>query len=397
MKKKLLYVTGSRAEYGIMKRLLQKIVANGSIELSIVATGMHCDPKYGNTYLNIIEDGFKIDKLIDINIDSSTNSAVISTMSRCQEIFGVFFENNQYDAVMILGDRYEMLPIAIAAAMHGIPIIHLHGGEQTLGNYDEFIRHCITKMSHLHLVSTECYRRRVIQLGEEPSSVVNIGALGAENALSLPILDKNELEIKYGLSLDNYFVVAFHPETLTSQSVYQQITEITTALELAHKNHQCSYIFIGSNSDTNSDIITKHLVSFCERFNFKYLVSIPTQDYLGLCKYSCGLIGNSSSGLIEVPSLGIPTINIGDRQAGRIRGETVIDVKCNCKDLASSIDEIVLRDNKIYLSYNNPYYKKNSAEIALSTINSFMSGIKENMPAIKQFYDLPLYNDQIKP
>ena len=134
MKKKLLYVTGSRAEYGIMKRLLQKIVDNGSVELSIVATGMHCDPKYGNTYLNIIEDGFKIDKLIDINIDSSTNSAVISTMSRCQEIFGVFFENNQYDAVMILGDRYEMLPIAIAAATHGIPIIHLHGGEQTLGN-----------------------------------------------------------------------------------------------------------------------------------------------------------------------------------------------------------------------------------------------------------------------
>lgn len=396
MKKKLLYVTGSRAEYGIMKRLLQKIVDNGSVELSIVATGMHCDPKYGNTYLNIIEDGFEIDKLIDINIDSSTNSAVISTMSRCQEIFGVFFENNQYDAVMILGDRYEMLPIAIAAAMHGIPIIHLHGGEQTLGNYDEFIRHCITKMSHLHLVSTECYRQRVIQLGEEPSSVVNIGALGAENALSLPILDKNGLEIKYGVSLDNYFVVAFHPETLTSQSIYQQITEITKALELAHKKHHCRYIFIGSNSDTNSDIITKHLVNFCNRLNFKYLVSTPTQDYLGLCKYSCGLIGNSSSGLIEVPSLGIPTINIGDRQAGRIRGETVKDVKCNCKDLTSSIDEIISGGNKLYLNYNNPYYKKNSVEIALSTINAFMNGIKENTPAIKQFYDLPLYNDQTK-
>ncbi|MGL5126388.1 MAG: UDP-N-acetylglucosamine 2-epimerase, partial [Fusobacteriaceae bacterium] len=186
--KRLAYVTGSRAEYGIMKRLLKKIDDSNDIELTLIATGMQVDEKYGNTYKVIEEDGFKIDRLIDIKIDNSNNSKILDSMSICQSEFGKYFEYNKFDAVMILGDRYEILSVAIAAAMHNIPIIHLHGGEKTLGNYDEFIRHAITKMSKLHLVSTDEYKKRVIQMGENPNSVFNIGALGAENSLKIKLL-----------------------------------------------------------------------------------------------------------------------------------------------------------------------------------------------------------------
>ncbi|EGO4227425.1 UDP-N-acetylglucosamine 2-epimerase (hydrolyzing), partial [Escherichia coli] len=375
--KKILYITGSRAEYGIMKRLLRKLKDNEHIELSIIATGMHCDAKYGYTYQNIIDDGFEVKELFDINIESSTNSGIISTMSRAQNLFGAYFEEYKYDAIIILGDRYEMLSVAIAASIHGIPIIHLHGGEQTLGNYDEFIRHCITKMSHLHLVATEKYRERVIQLGELPSWVINIGAMGAENTVSLSIPEHKELQSKYENSLSNYFMILFHPETLTkNKSVHDQIKELIKALDIAHQKYHCNFIFIGTNADTNSDIITKEILTFCESYNFPYLLSLPTQDYLGLCKYSLGLIGNSSSGLIEIPSLGVPTINIGSRQAGRERGKSVIDVECCYTDILEKIDDVI--SNRIDRTYYNPYYKENSAEIAMSSIISFLDWISDN-------------------
>ncbi|HAP6002691.1 UDP-N-acetylglucosamine 2-epimerase [Escherichia coli] len=387
--KKLLYITGSRAEYGIMKRLLRKLQDHERIELSIIATGMHCDVKYGYTYQNIIDDGFEIKELFDIKIETSTNSNIISTMSRAQSLFGAHFQDNKYDAIIILGDRYEMLSVAIAASIHGIPIIHLHGGEQTLGNYDEFIRHCITKMSHLHLVATDKYRERVIQLGEPPATVVNIGAMGAENVIYLPIPEHNELQSKYSNVLSNYFMVLFHPETLTRKSVHDQINELIKALEIAHKKNHCNFIFIGSNSDTSSEIITEQILTFCKSYNFPYLVSLPTQDYLGLCKYSLGLIGNSSSGLIEIPSLGVPTINIGHRQAGRERGKSVIDVECCHVDILNKIHDILSNRNISADDNVNPYYKENSADLAMSSIISFLDRIGDNKSHIKKFYDIP--------
>lgn len=382
--KKLLYITGSRAEYGIMKRLVLALAEDNDIELKIIATGMHCDHKYGNTYKIIESDGLKIDKLIDIQINNNTNADVLQTMSRCQAIFGDYFEKNKFDAVMILGDRYEIFSVAIAAAIHNIPIIHLHGGEKTLGNYDEFIRHSITKMSRLHLASTEEYRQRIIQMGEDPVNVFNIGALGAENALLMNLPTKNDLEEKFGLLRNNYFVVVFHPETLNTKSPRKQVDELLAALErLVDK---FDFIFIGSNSDTGADEITLGINAFCDKHDSRFRKSVSPEQYLALNKFSCGLIGNSSSGLIEIPSLNIPTINIGDRQKGRVRGFSVIDTECNSEDIFNSIifsqtDEF----RKIVMNSSNPYYSKSVMENAVKIIKNFLIEPRESY---KDFFDI---------
>lgn len=382
--KKIAYVTGSRAEYGIVKRLLKRIKEEKKIKLDIIVTGMHLEEKYGNTYKLIEKDGFEIEK-IDINIKNENNSDILNSMGIALQKFGEFFEKNKYDAIIILGDRYEILSVSIAAAIQNIPLIHLHGGEKTLGNYDEFIRHSITKMSKLHLVSTEEYRKRVIQLGEKPEMVINTGALGAENSLLLKIPSKEELLKYIKNEKKDYFVVVFHPETLTKISLEEQVDNLLEALEY-YKN-KFNFIFIGSNSDTGSDKITKKIKDFAEKNNFIHLSSVSSEEYLGLIKYSRGLIGNSSSGLIEVPSLEVPTINIGDRQKGRARGKSVIDILANKEDIIKAIEES--QKDKFFKSIfkeENPYYQKNVLEKVYNEIIKFVNLDKKN--ELKDFYDL---------
>ena len=382
--KKIVYVTGSRAEYGIMKRLLLALDLDPEIELTIVATGMHCDKKYGLTYKVIENDGLTIDRLIDINIDTSNNAKILNSMSICQSEFGLYFQNNKFDAVMLLGDRYEIFSVAIAAAMHNLPIIHLHGGEKTLGNYDEFIRHAITKMSKLHLASTEEYRQRIIQMGEYPDTVFNIGALGAENSLLMDLPPKKQLETKFGSLEKPYFMVVFHPETLTSVSPSVQITELLNAL--TEFTEQYEFIFIGSNSDTGSDEITEKVNLFCTMTDSRFMTSVTPEEYLALNKYSQGLIGNSSSGLIEIPSLHIPTINIGDRQKGRVRGNSVIDCACTTEQIKQSI---VLSQSHSFKkkTSTNPYYQSNVLQHSLLEIKKFT---KKKQRSYKDFYDIEL-------
>lgn len=385
MKKKILYVTGSRAEYGIMKRLLKSLQVDPDIELSIVATGMHCDSKYGLTYKVIENDGFVIDKLIDIDIKNDCNASVLRSMALCQMAFGDYFQNHKFDAVMILGDRYEILSVAIAAAIHNLPIIHLHGGEKTLGNYDEFIRHAITKMSRLHLASTDEYRNRIIQMGEHPDSVFNIGALGAENAMLMPLPSKDALVKKFGLFNKPYFMVVFHPETLSSISASFQTEQLLNALEKFVDKYD--FFFIGSNSDTGSDEISLKISEFVKRHLFRFSTSVQPEEYLALLKNSIGLIGNSSSGLIEAPSLKIPTINIGDRQKGRVRGSTVIDCACNVDEIENSI--LKSQDgNFLFTNVENainPYYKQSVNDSALSYIKTYLFCADSSC---KDFYDL---------
>lgn len=384
MKRKLLYVTGSRAEYGIMKRLLLSLSKDEEIELSIIATGMHCDAKYGLTYKVIESDGLHIDKLIDININNDTNANVLESMAVCQSKFGLYFQNNKFDAVMLLGDRYEIFSVAIAAAIHNLPIIHLHGGEKTLGNYDEFIRHAITKMARLHLASTEEYRNRIIQMGEYPNTVFNIGALGAENALLMDLPSKNTLEEKFGSLSNPYFMVVFHPETLTNVSLISQTKELLQALYQFTEKY--NFVFIGSNSDTGSDDITRELQAFCRETGSRFFTSVKPEEYLALNKYSNGLIGNSSSGLIEVPSLKVPTVNIGDRQKGRVRGASVID--CECTEIAIA-EAINSSQEKSFLNNTrsavNPYYKHAVLETALKIIKNYLS---LKLDTYKDFYDI---------
>ncbi|MGB5116738.1 MAG: UDP-N-acetylglucosamine 2-epimerase [Providencia rettgeri] len=384
--KKILYVTGSRAEYGIMKRLLIALKNDPDIQLTLVATGMHCDEKYGLTYKNIEDDGFKIDKLIDIQIDTSNNARILHSMAICLSEFGNYFQDKKFDAVMVLGDRYEIFSVAIAAAMHNQNIIHLHGGEQTLGNYDEFIRHSITKMAKLHLASTEIYRQRIIQLGEMPSTVYNIGSLGAENTLALDLPEKNKIEIKYGALPKPYFVVVFHPETLINHPIDLQVEQLL--LSLKDLSHSYDYVFIGSNSDTGSDIIYNMISNFCKENNSLYIPSLLPEEYLALCKYSSALIGNSSSGIIEIPSLGIPTINIGSRQQGRVKGDSIIDCKCTKDDIVSAIkfSQHHTFKEKIRNSIN-PYYQKETLENTIKIIKDYINNYK-NTP--KKFHDLTL-------
>lgn len=383
--KRVLYVTGSRAEYGIMKRLLLKLNQDKDIDLKIVATGMQVDKKYGETYKLIEEDGLVLDRLIDIQLDNSNNEKVIHSMSICLDEFGKYLYNNKFDAIILLGDRYEILSVAIAAAMQNIPIIHLHGGEITLGNYDEFIRHSITKMSKLHLVSTEEYRKRVIQLGENPETVYNIGSLGAENSLTLPLLSYEKLLSKFKIKDKEYFVVLFHPETLTENSIENQMLNLLEAVD--NFKEQYNFIFIGSNSDTGSNIIYKMIKEYTDLNKFNFFISVKPEEYLSLVKYSQGLIGNSSSGLIEIPSLKIPTINIGDRQKGRVRGKSVIDVRADKFEIIKGIEKILKKEFRENLkNIENPYFQENSLEMAYQIIKEFLNS--KNLKKLKEFYDL---------
>lgn len=387
--KKVLYVTGSRAEYGIMKRLLLRLNEDKDIELTIVATAMHADKKYGETYKVIEEDGLKVDKLIDIELDNSNNKKVIDSMAICLQEFGQYLFEKSFDTVILLGDRYEILSVAIAAAMHNIPIIHLHGGEITLGNYDEFIRHSITKMSKLHLVSTEEYKRRVIQLGENPKFVHNIGSLGAENSFKLKLLDKKELIKRLNITEKEYFLIVFHPETVTGNDIEKQARNLLEALDLFKKEYD--FIFIGSNSDTGSDVIYRLFCNYTLENNFDFLTSVKPEEYLSLIKYSKGLIGNSSSGLIEVPSFGIPTLNIGDRQKGRVRGKSVIDVSTNSEEIENGIIKMLDEEfRNIVKSEKNPYFQENSLEKAYQVIKNFL--FSDEIEEIKKFFDLNLKN-----
>lgn len=386
MRKKILYVSGSRAEYGIMRRLLLKLNSDSNVDLKIIVTGMHLEEKYGNTYRIIEEDRLDVQEKVNINVEGNDNKAIISSMAICMEKFGEIFSREEYDALILLGDRYEILPVAITAAMNNIPIIHIHGGEKTLGNYDEFIRHSITKMSRFHISSTEEYRNRIIQLGENPKTVRNLGALGAENASLIEKLSKKELEERVGKLDKKYFVILFHPETITDVSVLEQTEELLKSIDIYKNNYE--FIFIGSNSDTGSEEISKKIEEYTKRNKFRKFSSLKPEEYQSLIKYSEGLIGNSSSGIIEVPSLKVPTINIGDRQLGRVRGKSVIDCKCTEEDISKAINKAISEEfKKIVENSENPYFTEKTLEKYYNEILGFVKGFRQS---VKDFYDIKI-------
>ena len=344
------FATGSRADYGIMKNFLKLLDQDSEIELKILTTGALLDDEYGHQVDLIYQDGFHVDIEVKTNIDTRSDVSIIHMMSEIQENFADYFAQTKLDLLMLLGDRYEMLSVAIAAAMQKIPILHVHGGEATFANYDEFIRHSITKMSLYHYTATDEYRKRVIQLGEQPERVFYLGALGAENCLEIDL--KNVPDSVTNLQERQYFVVLFHPETLTAENPLVQIEQVLAAVE-EHREYQ--YVFLGTNADTHSDIIRKRVKEFVEsKKNAVYFENLHTDAYHYLLKHSIALVGNSSSGIIEAPSLGIYTINIGNRQDGRVRGNSVIDVPCKQKDISDALDKVL----EVYATIKpvNSYY-----------------------------------------
>ncbi|MCR4678878.1 MAG: UDP-N-acetylglucosamine 2-epimerase (hydrolyzing) [Lachnospiraceae bacterium] len=373
---KIAYATGSRADYGIVRRYLKML--NNATDLSILVTGSHLEEKFGNSVDNIEADGFKIGLRVPLHINNATTAGVISSMSVALEAYGKYFEDNKYDLLIILGDRYEMMAVAIAAAMQRIPILHLHGGEATFGNYDEFIRHSITKMSTYHFASTEVYRKRIIQLGEEPNRVFNMGALGAENCRLIDA-DNVEEAVK-NLPVKKYFVVAFHPETLSSVSVLEQIDTIIKVVDL-HADSE--FVFMGTNADTGSDAIRDKWVNYAKKHeNTHYFENLNNDSYLYMVKNSLAIIGNSSSGIIEAPSLGVCTVNIGHRQDGRVCGNSVFNVEC----IESQIENAVQRVESFSSNdIENPYYMPDTAE---RYFEKTIELLHNPTNTVKVFYDI---------
>lgn len=376
--KNVCVVTGSRAEYGIMRTLLLKLNTEKSINLDVVVTAMHLEEKYGYTYKQIEEDGLNIVKKIPLELVNTSKKCVSRSLAILTEKLSDLFEENNYDLIIILGDRYEMLPVANIGLIYNIPICHIHGGEKTLGNFDESIRHAITKMSHLHLVASEEFKNRVLQLGEEEKTVHNIGAMGVENVLKQDFLSKRELEKTLGVELEEeYYVVLFHPVTLEDGEALSQINTLLKILNIQQKQS----IFIGSNSDVDSDKIMDAVEGYIKQNpKSKLFKSLKPREYHSLVKYSRGLVGNSSSGLIEAPSLKTPTLNIGNRQLGRLRGPSVVDVNTDEESLKEGFKELEKITN-----FFNPYEQEDSIENAKRYILEYL---EKNKGTVKDFKDL---------
>ncbi len=331
--KKICVVTGTRAEYGLLRPLIKRINEDNQLELQIIATGMHLSPEFGSTYKEIGNDGFNIDEKIEILLSSDTPVGISKSIGLGIIGFADVFERLKPDMIIILGDRYEVFAAASAAMVSRIPIAHLHGGETTEGAIDEAIRHSITKMSYLHFTSTEKYRQRVIQLGEDPERVFNVGAIGIESIKELKLLNKSELEKSISFKLDKKTaLVTFHPVTLENNTSKKQFQELLNALD---KFKDLKIIFTKANSDTNGRIINSMIDEYVYSNKNRTIAftSMGQLRYLSAMKYIDLVIGNSSSGIIEAPYFNVPTINIGDRQKGRTQAQSII----NCKPIKQDI------------------------------------------------------------
>lgn len=354
-KKKLCIVTATRAEYGLLKPLIQKLKLTMEFEVSVAVTGMHLSPEFGLTYNEIEQDHIEIDKKIEILLSADTPSAITKSMGMAMIGFADYFADIRFDAVILLGDRYETLAVACAAMNFRIPIVHLYGGETTEGAVDEGIRHAITKLSYLHMTSTESYRRRVIQMGESPERVFCVGAMGVENVLNTKLMSKKQIEHELGMREDTtYALVTFHPVTLENGSSRCQIEELMHALD---EFSDWEFVITRANADTDGRVINQLLDIYAEnRRNVHIYDSLGMLRYLSAMKYCKMVIGNSSSGLIEAPSFGVPTVNIGDRQKGRLRAESVIDCNPERNSIIDAINKAVADQESGALDgMTNPY------------------------------------------
>lgn len=385
--RKICVVTGTRAEYGLMSRLIRLINDSDKTQLQLIATNMHLSPRFGYTYQEIEADGIKIDKKVPIIDDSAPDTAVetLYSMSRALSGFAGAYAELKPDLVVVLGDRYEILAAATAALIERIPVTHLHGGEITEGAYDDAIRHSITKMSHLHFTSTEEYRRRVIQLGEQPERVFNVGALGVENIKKLPLMSKEEIEREIDFEIDgNTILVTYHPVTLGNRTAKEDIDDFIAALE---ERKDLRVIFTMPNSDTGGQFIVDAINGFVSRNadRAKAYKSLGVLRYLSVMKQVAAVVGNSSSGLLEVPSFGIPTLNIGDRQNGRIAAESVYNCSPDKESVLNGLDKVLSKEfRELAYVVRNPYEKANTAEEIFKVISTYpLDGLNQ-----KKFYNI---------
>lgn len=379
--RKICVITGTRAEYGLLSGLMRLIQQSRNTELQVIATNMHLSPRYGETYREIENDGFFIDYKVPI-LDDSCNQ--LEAMSKALIGIGNALDKLNPDMVVLLGDRYEIMAAATACMMKRIPIAHLHGGEITEGAYDDAIRHAVTKMSHLHFCSTERYRKRIIQLGENPERVFYVGALGVENIHQLPLMTQRELKDLIGFDIDkNTWIVTYHPVTLADSAKY----DIEALLRALDEYKEKTIIFTMPNSDNGgneiADAISKWTMRNSERAHtYK---SLGIQRYLSVMKYCGACVGNSSSGILEAPSFHIPTLDIGSRQQGRIAADSVWHCGTSEEEILEGLHHIMSDEFKNIAQHTvNPYDKPGTAQAIFDVISTYpLEGIIN-----KHFYDL---------
>ena len=385
--KRIGIMTGTRAEYGLLKPLMQEINKDNDLELYLIVSGMHLSPEFGMTYQEIEEDGFEINAKVEMLLSSDSPAGISKSIGLGVIGFADEFQRADLDMLILLGDRYEALSAAICAMVMRIPIAHLHGGELTEGAIDEGIRHSITKMSYLHFTSTEQYRNRVIQLGENPERVFYVGALGVENIKKINLMTKEELERAIHFEIDeNTVVVTYHPVTLENNTVEEQFLNLLKVLD---RNPKIRMIFTKANADTNGRIVNELIDKYAaqNRERACAFMSLGQKRYLSALKYCRIVIGNSSSGIIEAPSFGKPIINIGDRQKGRICADSVINCGYTQQEIQQAMETALTEEfeNKAR-NCRNPYEKENTAANIISVIKDYL--LNDKIKLKKGFYDI---------
>ena len=338
MIRKICVVTGTRAEYGLLHRLLLILKNNPQIELQLVVTGSHLSPSHGMTVNEIESDGIVPVAKLSVDLSDDSKLATVKAMADLTSQIAETLSSLAPDVVVLLGDRYEILAAAQATLILGIPVAHIHGGEITSGAFDDSIRHAITKMSSLHFVAAQEYVKRVVQLGEQPSSVFNVGSLGVENALASKLMNKSDLSKALNVELESpILLVTYHPTTRSTMSVTEEIDQVLSALE---NFSYCTIVFTGVNADPGNAEVSTRIVKFVQRDpKLRSLhASLGQNKYLSLLNLCDAVIGNSSSGIIEAPAFGKPTVNIGNRQDGRLRADSIIDVGVTKQEIQTAIE-----------------------------------------------------------
>ena len=382
-------LTTTRADYGVLRPLLFALCADDRLELHLAVTGTHLRESFGMTIQEIEADGFPIDVKIPIFQEAADSSLEMSrVMARATAGFGAYFQTHRPDLLIVLGDRYETFAVCAAAVCTCVPVAHLHGGETTEGVMDECFRHCITKMSYLHFTAAETYRKRVIQLGESPARVFNVGGLGVENALHTDFLSPDELEagLDFPLFQKPYVLTTFHPVTLELGQAETQLEELLAAIAERTDLH---FLITKSNADSGGQSVNKRLDVFAEEHHHCCVVtSLGVRRYMSAMKYALCVLGNSSSGLAEAPSFGIPTINIGNRQRGRLQAESVINCCPERADILRALDMACSPAFRARAAKTgNPYGDGNTSGKICRIIKSIL--LSGGIDLEKKFYDIP--------
>lgn len=386
MKRKICVVTGTRAEYGLLRWLIEAISADPKLELQLVVTGMHLSPEFGLTWQAIEQDGFTIDRKVEMLLSSDTPVGIGKSMGLGLIGFADAFEQLAPDLLLILGDRFEILAAATAAMVARIPIAHLHGGEATEGVIDEAIRHSITKMSHFHFVAADEYRRRVMQLGEDPARVFNVGGLGLDSLSRLKLLSREELESSLGFRLQRRnLLITYHPVTLEENKAASEFAELLAVLETLQET---GLIFTLPNADTEGRALIGMVEEFVSQHpHARAYPSLGQLRYLSCMNLVDGVVGNSSSGLIEAPSLRRGTINIGSRQDGRMKAASVIDCQPLREEIIKALQRLYSDEFHAELcTVRNPYGEPGAS----GKIASLLGSVELEGVLKKRFHDLSL-------